>query len=548
MSKDQVSKKKRYQFVVPDSLKSEVLQGIHDCAGHQGQFRSLSLARQRFFWPHIDRDVKDYVRQCPRCVISKTPDPEGRAPLESIKTSAPLEIVCIDFWTAEDANNRSVNVLVVTDHFTRLAQAFTCRDQSAKQVAKQLWNEYFCIYGFPERIHSDQGASFESQLISELLTVAGVKKSRTTPYHPMGNGSVERFNRTLGNMIRALSPDVKRSWPQQLQTLTFMYYCTVNEATGYPPFYLMFGRVPRLPVDVLFKNILKDPETSGYDSYVVSLTKDLKEAMAIAQKHVDKEQNRQAEHYNRRVKGKSITVGDRVLVSNKRDRGKRKTADRWESTIYTVVSVNTPTHTYRIKNPVTGRERVVHRNLLMLVNFLPVGVDSPSGSTVVSSCVGTDDVTDVDGLLTVVEEGVVGNRTQEWVENLVDVSSDASGEDGSESADAQNVNGVPGDASSSLLQSHVEMDSDHTSAHVSSAATPRSSTQSAGAVPSEDVCSVRTFPTHSDSSTIHRVRTRVGRMVKPVNRLLHVMSNQVAVGDAGQFIDKVSKSMFHMFQ
>lgn len=74
-------------------------------------------------------------------------------------------------------------------------------------MAKQLWNKYFCIYGFPERIHSDQGASFESQLISELLKVAGVRKSRTTPYHPMGNGSVERFNRMLGNMIQALSPD-----------------------------------------------------------------------------------------------------------------------------------------------------------------------------------------------------------------------------------------------------------------------------------------------------------------------------------------------------
>ena len=217
VSKDQVSRKKRHQLVVPDSFKSEVLKGIHDSAGHQGQFRSLSLARQRFFWAHIDRDVKEYVRHCPRCVISKTADPEGRTPLESIKTSAPLEIVCIDFWTAEDSNNKSVDVLVVTDHFTGLAQAFPCRDQCAKQVAKQLWDKYFCIYGFPERIHSDQGASFESQLISELLKVAGVRKSRTTPYHPMGNGSVERFNRTLGNMIRAsrlklnvIGPDTSR--------------------------------------------------------------------------------------------------------------------------------------------------------------------------------------------------------------------------------------------------------------------------------------------------------------------------------------------------
>lgn len=131
-------------------------------------------------------------------------------------------------------------------------------------------------------------------------------------------------------MIRALPPDAKHDWPRRLQTLTFMYNCTVHETTGYAPFYLMFGRVPRLPVDVLFKNILKDPEIGCYDSYVVSLTKDLQEAMAIAQGHVDKEQRRQAELYNRRVKGNLIATGDRVLVSNRRERGKRKTADRWE--------------------------------------------------------------------------------------------------------------------------------------------------------------------------------------------------------------------------
>lgn len=126
VSKDQMSRKKRYQFVVPYSLKYDVLKGVHDSAGHQGQFRSLSLAHQRFFWPHINRDVKEYAHQCPQCVITKTADPEGREPLESIKTSAPLEIICIDFWTVEDAKNKSGDVLVVTDHFTRLAEAFPC--------------------------------------------------------------------------------------------------------------------------------------------------------------------------------------------------------------------------------------------------------------------------------------------------------------------------------------------------------------------------------------------------------------------------------------
>lgn len=131
--------------------------------------------------------MREHVKCCKRCVVSKTPEPEGRAPLESIKTSSPLELVCIDFWSAENYSGRSVDVLVITDHFTKMAHAFPSKDQSAKQVARLLWDRYFCVYGFPERIHSDQGANFGSQLIRELLDVAGVRKSRTSAYHLMGN-------------------------------------------------------------------------------------------------------------------------------------------------------------------------------------------------------------------------------------------------------------------------------------------------------------------------------------------------------------------------
>lgn len=184
----------------------------------------------------------------------------------------------------------------------------------------------------------------------------------------------------------------------------------------------MYGRVPRLPIDVLFKNILNDPEIGGYDTYVQSLTKDLQEAIAIAQSYADKEQDRQAELYNRRTKGKSICVGDRVLVSNKRERGKRKIADRWESTVYTVVDVNASTHTYRIKNPSTGQDRVVHRNLLMLANFLPLDVSNEPDHSLVSSCDQSLIVTPGD--LDSVEDAQT--RTLEWIGCLSNSSCDVS--------------------------------------------------------------------------------------------------------------------------
>lgn len=583
VSKDQKTKAKRFQYVVPDSLKTDVLRGGHDGAGHQAQSRSLSLARQRFFWPNLDRDVRDYVRHCQRCIVSKTIEPEGRAPLESIMSTRPLELVCIDFWSAEDSRNKSVDVLVITDHFTRRAQAFPCKDQTAKQVARVLWDRYFCVFGFPERIHSDQGANFESRLISELLKVSGVRKSHTTPYHPMGNGSVERFNRTLGGMIRALSPEDKADWPRRVQTLTFMYNCTAHETTGYPPFYLMFGRIPRLPVDVLFRSVLHDPAVTNYDKYVACLTDDLKEAMVIAQDHAAKEKYRQAQLYNKRVKGSKIDIGDRLLMANRKERGKKKLADRWESTIYTVVDMNAATHTYRIRDTITGQEKVIHKNLLMLANFLPVGDSSElsdhasSVSVAVSSAPTPDDVREagetsskgasrtfctasdnlVDGsdghsVMTVVEgqspltvpEPVDSERrTIEWITQLsapsqseVDVADLTS-----VTRDPHNSPVLPEDNptydSGLVTAVDVLRHPDHTHDTVTQADNLSDTLHT----------TVQTSPMHSgDSSALTQVRSRFGRLVKPVNRLIQTMSRQDVIQEKFD-VKTVCKSMFQAF-
>ncbi len=123
---------------------------------------------------------------------------------------------------------------------------------SARTTAEAFFNNFVVHYGLPSRIHSDQGANFESRLIEELYTIKGIKKSRTTPYHPMGNGQCERFNRTLLDMLGTLNPDQKVDWKSHVATLVHAYNCTKHESTGYSPHFLLFGRHPRLPIDLAF--------------------------------------------------------------------------------------------------------------------------------------------------------------------------------------------------------------------------------------------------------------------------------------------------------
>lgn len=255
------------QLVIPRSLQKRALSGIHDNIGHPGRDRTLSLAKERFWWPGITKNVEDWVKRCPRCQRRK--GQTEKAPLVSITSSQPMELVCMDFLSLETSSGGYQSVLVITDHFTRYAQAVSTKNQTAKTTADALFSQFIAHYGFPKRLHSDQGANFEGRVIRELCEIAQVQKSRTTPYHPMGNGMTERFNRTLLSMLGTLEPAQKSAWHKFVGPMAHAYNCTAHDSTGHSPYYLMFGRHPRLPVDMLF-GIDRNPSKS-HTSYVAEL-------------------------------------------------------------------------------------------------------------------------------------------------------------------------------------------------------------------------------------------------------------------------------------
>ena len=115
-----------------------------------------------------------------------------------------IEWVSVDFLHLDRAKNGFEFALVVTDHFTRFTQIYGTKKNSALAAADKIFNEYIPHYGFPLRFHSDQGREFCNKLHSRLQQLAGVKASRTTPYHPQANGQVERVNRTIINMLKTL--------------------------------------------------------------------------------------------------------------------------------------------------------------------------------------------------------------------------------------------------------------------------------------------------------------------------------------------------------
>ena len=128
-------------------------------------------------------DIELHIKSCPHCLRFKT-QPE-KAELNPIIATRPLELVHIHYLTVEAPENsksdKDINVLVITDHFTRYAQAHITSSQKAPVVAKTLWEHFFVHYGFPEKILSDQGRNFESALVSKLCELTQIKKLE--PHH-----------------------------------------------------------------------------------------------------------------------------------------------------------------------------------------------------------------------------------------------------------------------------------------------------------------------------------------------------------------------------
>jgi len=196
----------------------------------------------------MESNFRQRLSSCLACVCRKTPV-VPRAELNPIQTSRPMQLVCMDFLKVDRSQGGYEGVLVITDHFTRYAKAVPCRNQKASTTAKALFDNFILHYSLPEQLHSNQGRNFDSRVIKELCKLADVRKTRTTPYHPMGNPSAERFNRTLLRMLGTLSEDHKANWKDYLPSLVLAYNATKSSSTGFSPHFLMFGWHPRLSVD-----------------------------------------------------------------------------------------------------------------------------------------------------------------------------------------------------------------------------------------------------------------------------------------------------------
>ena len=366
------------QVVLPKCLYSLVYTELHEKMGHIGVDKVLSLARDRFFWPHMRDDIERFIMKQCRCIKQKKPTFIQREPLTPVITTSPFELISIDFLHLEKCSGGYEYILVVVDHFTRFAQAYATRDKSAKTAAERLFNDFFMRFGFANRIHHDQGGEFQNKLFEQLEYLSRMDRSRTTPYHPQGNGKAERFNRTLLGMLRTLPEHFKSKWKDHLPKLVHAYNCLHHESTGFAPFHLLFGRAPRLPVDLLFETP-RSKKSKDYRAYVNDWKKSMQEAYEIARKNTKKAADHNKKQHDKKTRSTVLQQGDRVLVRNLSERGgPGKLRAYWEDEIHIVIrhfGDNSPVYEVKPEKG-AGKTRILHRTMLLPCDIL--GLDEPN--------------------------------------------------------------------------------------------------------------------------------------------------------------------------
>ena len=150
--------------------------------------------------------------------------------------------------------SRARYILVMSDLFTKYAVTVVLQDMTAALVANAIIDEWIMKFGAPDVIHTDQGSTFNSELMHDICRIFLTEKAKFTPYHPQGNGQVERFIRVIAHTLSKYCAEKPQAWDVYLPYITFVYNTTVHRTTGATPYSMIFGREAQYPIDLLVPN------------------------------------------------------------------------------------------------------------------------------------------------------------------------------------------------------------------------------------------------------------------------------------------------------
>ena len=353
------------QLVVPKKYRNTVLKLAHETlmSGHFSSTKTVSRILIEFWWPGCQADC---ARFCKSCDICQRTYPKGRVTKALLGDMPLIEIpfqrIAVDLVGPLDppTYNKNRYILTIVDYASRYPEAVPLPGIEAERVAEALV-DVFSRVGVPREMLTDMGTQFTSQLMGEVSRLLSIKQLTTTPYHPMCNGLVEKFNGTLKQMLKKMCSEQPKDWDKYINSLLFAYREVPQESTGFSPFEMLYGRSIRGPMAILkelWTHEIPDPEVKTTYQYIFDLKEKLEKTCEMTQENLRKSSARYKKAYNRKARDRKLNIGDKVLIllptSN------NKLLMQWKGPY--VISAKVGELDYRVD--VSGKLKTFHINML----------------------------------------------------------------------------------------------------------------------------------------------------------------------------------------
>ncbi|THH07173.1 hypothetical protein EW145_g3557 [Phellinidium pouzarii] len=308
-------------------IRREIVKLHHDStiAGHPGNWKTLELVSRNYWWPGMTKFVQTYVKACDKCSRHKVfPEKPAGKLVPNPVPSEPWQHISVDFVTGLPEAQGFNAILVVCDRFSKQIHVINTRDEtSALGLATLFRDNVWKLHGLPLSVISDRGPQFASAFTKELNKLLGIKTSLSTAFHPQTDGQTERINQEIEQYLRLFIDYRQENWPSWTPMAEFAYNNKIQSATKNSPFFVVYGRNPRMGFEPI-----RGSRVESAEDFVLRMKKVHEETNAALEK-AKEEMKKYADRIRREAP--EYKVGDKVWLETsnlKIDRPTRKLAEK----------------------------------------------------------------------------------------------------------------------------------------------------------------------------------------------------------------------------
>ena len=309
----------------------------HPTGGHFGIETTYQKIIDKFYWKGMLGDITKYVRNCDSC--QRRGKQGERGYLYPIKVEDAFDRIGIDFVGPLPKTARGNKYIIVAiDYLTKWTEAKALKEATAEKTADFIYKEIICRHGCPKIILTDRGTHFNNQMIQELCKNFEIEHKLSSPYHPQTNGLVERFNRTLCEILAKVVEKENR-WDNYIEEALFAYRTRKQSTTQVTPFFLTYGREAKLPIEEINKQKIFNRDINKIGSRYKRQYEiiNLQEKRREVKHRIEDTQKKQKDKFDQQIKKEKIfKIGDKVLLKEayKEKQWSGKLSQNWKGPYY----------------------------------------------------------------------------------------------------------------------------------------------------------------------------------------------------------------------